>query len=846
MSRTMLIDGAHPEEVRVVVMDDGQLEEFEFESAHKESSRGNIYVGEITRVEPSLQAAFISYGANRNGFLAFSEVHPEYYNLPEDEKTKLLEEFNNQGAGAQDDVNEAVDSKDSKKAAEPSAKEATTDETTSAPKKARPQRRSKKVEATESKDISQDDLKSAREIATADASVGGEELTDEEVEENARALAVANAMAVKSVPDSSRAPAQKPRRGRPPKQVKKDVVAPAIPTATKEVAETTTTTEPKTTPAKEAAEAAPKRMTSVHRRFKIDEVLKTGQKVLIQIVKEERGTKGAALTTYISMPGRFTVLMPNTPYAGGISRKITDGNERREIKKITSELNIPKGMGLIVRTAGVSQEGDSIIRDVEHLKDRWKVLSKNWEKENVSTLLHEDGSLMVRALRDMFTDDVDEVIVSGKQTLTQAKDYIKSLMPEHIKKIKEYKNKEPIFAHYGAEMDLLLLDRTRVNLPSGGYLIINPTEALVSIDVNSGRATQEKNIESTAIATNIEAAHEIARQLRLRDLAGLVVIDFIDMEDRRNDRKVERTMREAVRRDRARTQVGGISDFGLLEMSRQRLHPSLGESNYLTCSNCQGRGLIRSPASAATIIFRGLEDEDVRGKADRIVITANTQVAVYMLNFKRDMISELEKTYKMRIVINADDKYIAPDHRLDLIRVSVDGTEKSQTIERTFREELEDTKKRKRRKTRGRSNDRKDEKKEAKPQQQDNKAATNAEKSPEDRDKRRGRKPSRRGPRPPRDDAQQNNTAAKEATNKPTGNTKDTTPSANKPVAASKTPVKPEKPAMATEQKAKPEAPAPVTKPLLVETITASDNTVAAKEKASKKKSVLQRWWSKS
>lgn len=863
-NRSILIDGTHPEETRVVVMTDDMLEEFEFESAHKDSSRGNVYVGEITRVEPSLQAAFISYGGNRNGFLAFSEIHPEYYNLPEAEKSQLLAEFNTQSVAVDQD-DDLDDDKPAKGKAVASHDSDDTDDTPPETDKKparggnnrrRPLRRGRNAEASKPSDISDDALKSARERVEADASAAGEELTQEELEENARALAVANAMAVKEVPEEEGAPARKPRRGgRFPKKDKDATVKTA---AIKEdapqedlQAKGKDEADDKKTPS-DKAETTPRRLTSVHRRYKMDDVIKAGQKVLVQIVKEERGTKGAALTTYVSLPGRFVVLMPNTPYAGGISRKITDSNDRRELKKITSKIKIPDGMGMIVRTAGVGQPEDSIIRDVEHLKELWKKLSQSWDKEPANTLMHEDGSLLIRALRDMFTDEVDEVIVAGKNALKHAKDYMKALMPEHAKKIKEYKNSEPIFTHYGVEMELHLLDRTRVNLPSGGYLIINPTEALVSIDVNSGRATQEKNIEATAIATNLEAAEEIARQLRLRDLAGLIVIDFIDMEDRRNDRKVERAMREAVRRDRARTQIGNISDFGLLEMSRQRLHPSLGESHYLTCNHCQGKGLVRSPASAATIILRGLEEDDIRGKADRIVITANTSVAVYMLNYKRDTIATLEKEYKMRIVINADDKYIAPDHRLDLIRVSPDGTEKSQTIERSFREELDDNG-RKRRRAR---KPRKTTDKKAKPTklEESKQPSTEDSKEKENKHSRSGRGRNR-GRKP--DDAQK--VAAKPVTQA------DATPKESSAPQAEARQAKPQTPAprpatngtpapqVAAPQKVevKPtpqvaEKPKPVTKPLVVEKIgSGSAEAIAKKAEDDKKKSVLQRWWNK-
>lgn len=855
--KTMLIDGAHTEEVRIVLMDDDKLEEFEFESAHKDINRGNIYVGEVTRVEPSLQAAFISYGGNRNGFLAFSEVHPSYYDLPKKEKEALLEEFNNQGEDDEDveDLTNPADDDsddtdndtqngkqaDDDKGSEKIAAGADVQEVKKAPARhgkgaKRPQRRSRKKDDAEAPDDKA--MADARARVEADAKAAGDDLTPDEIEENARALAMANAVTTKEVPEDEGKPA---KGGRKTKKAgskgKKD--------ADKKADDAKDDGKDDAGKGGSNGNSRPrKRVVAVHRRYKMDEVLKPGQKVLVQINKEERGNKGAALTTYISLPGRFTVLMPNTPYAGGISRKITDGKDRKTLKKITEKLNIPNGMGLIVRTAGMGQSEEDITHDVKHLRESWEKLSKNWEKQDVATLVHEDGSLIVRAMRDMLTDDVDQVIVSGKKTLKQAKDYVKLMMPEKAKMIKEHRASQPIFAYHSIEMDLHLLDRTRVNLPSGGYLIINPTEALVSVDVNSGRATQEKNIENTALNTNIEAAHELARQLRLRDLAGLIVVDFIDMEDRRNDRKVERAMRDAMRKDRARSQVGSISDFGLLEMSRQRLHPSLGESNYNTCQHCQGKGMVRSPESAATIILRGLEEDNICNKADRIVITASTQVAVYMLNYKRDMISSLENNYKIRIIIQDDSKYIAPDHRLDLIRVSSDGTEKSQTVERSFREELEDNSKKRKRKRRSSKS-------------ADNKKQT---RSNTGNNKKSGGRGSKTSGRDNADDKGKKNTRGKSAPKK-TADKTDDSKSGKKPATGkqteSKTAAKKPAPKKAAPKKAasgddkpaadkKTEKPKekPVTKPLEVEKIGVSDST-AAKENEGKKKSVLQRWWSK-
>ena len=848
--KTMLIDGAHTEELRIVLMNEDKLEEFEFESAHKDINRGNIYVGEVTRVEPSLQAAFISYGGNRNGFLAFNEVHPSYYTLPEAEKTQLLDEFNNQADDDEENTEDLVNPADldagennsdddsspdgEKIAAGADLQEIKKTPTRNSFKTKRPQRRSRRnTENTQQQDSNNLDdalMADARARVEADAKAVGDELSPEEIEENARALALANAVTTKEVPEEETKPRRNNRKATSKKAFDNK----------KPEKEEETNKESEQEPAKSTSTPPQprKRIVAVHRRYKMDQVLKPGQKVLVQINKEERGNKGAALTTYISLPGRYTVLMPNTPYAGGISRKITDVKDRRTLKKTIEKLKIPNGMGLIVRTAGMGQSEEDITQDVKQLRESWDKLSKNWEKEDVATLVHEDGNLIVRAMRDMLTDDVDQIVIAGKKPYKLAKDYLKLMMPEKAKLVKEHRASQPIFAHHGIEMELHLLDRTRVNLPSGGYLIINPTEALVSVDVNSGRATQEKNIENTALSTNIEAAHELARQLRLRDLAGLIVVDFIDMEDRRNDRKVERAMKEALRKDRARSQVGNISDFGLLEMSRQRLHPSLGESNYNVCPHCQGKGMIRSPESAATIILRGLEEENICSKADRIVITASTQVAVYMLNYKRDMISALENTYKIRIIVQDDSKFIAPDHRLDLIRVSGDGTEKSQTIERSFREDLDDNNKKRKRKRRGKTSD------------EPNKQSKHVEKNPKKdsetthSDKKEGvgnnkkRTSSRRDARPVKiaSSEKQENTKQTKSSAETKSEEIKTTP---KKVAAP-TPTKASQPET-TNLKPKPK---PVTKPLEVETISVAESS-AAKANKGKKKSVLQRWWNK-
>ena len=642
MTKRMLIDAAHTEEVRMVIIDNDKLEDFEVETAGKEQIKGNIYVGEVTRVEPSLQAAFIAYGGNRNGFLAFSEIHPNFFEIDDDEKKELLQELN--------DIANRRKNRDKIREEEFE------------------RRQEEKAAAKNNEDV---DTQNPDAAETPESLEG---LTPEELEEDARALALAN---------QGSSDDQQPEvisSKRPRRHVSNDDTD-----ASEEEDDSTEDT----------------RIQPIHRRYNIADVVKEGQKILIQVNKEERGNKGAALSTYISLPGRFCVLMPNTPYAGGISRKITDFKARRSLKNTITESNLPENMGLIIRTAGVGQEDVDIHRDIDNLVSLWKSVEESYDgTETTSTLLHEDGSLAVRTVRDMLSNGIDEVIISGRKTYRGVKDYVKNLMPDSAKIVKEHRAATPILTHYGIEDKISRLHATRVTLPSGGYLIINPTEALVSIDVNSGRATQEKNIEETAYKTNLEAAEEVARQLRLRDLAGLVVVDFIDMEENKHERNVEKAMRRAVKIDRARVQIAPISQFGLLEMSRQRLRPSLGESTMVACPHCHGTGLVQSLETAALSVLRSLEKEDVRKKADKVTITTSTELAVFILNNKRELIRDIESRYKLKIYIRGDDRYVAPDHRLDIIQVDGRGMEKSHTIEISLRDNPEEEDKPKRSRSR--------------------------------------------------------------------------------------------------------------------------------------------------
>lgn len=648
--KRMLIDAAHPEETRVVIVDNTKIDDFEVETQGKQQLKGNIYIGHVSRVEPSLQAAFITYGGNRNGFLAFGEVHPQFFALKDAEKKELLEELAAQAArrrGAEtDDADEAVET----------TKEAVQDIV--------------EVEAIEPKT----------------------ELSEEErADAEAAAKAAALADAAETATEGNTAATGKRGRGRAPRRAESRG-RPQRVEASRSVAETGAkrNADPKAErPAREGREEkGTKPQPSIHRRHRIQDVLKEGQKILVQVVKEERGSKGAALTTYFSLPGRYTVLMPNTPYAGGISRKITDPEERRQLRRAYAELEVPDTMGLIIRTAGVGQDISHIKRDYENLTNLWQHIVTEFEGNEDIQCIHEDGSVIIRALRDMMSDDIEDITISGARAYKMAKDYAKNLMPDVVSHIKQHKEETPLFTQAKVENKLNMLHHNRVTLPSGGYLIIDPTEALVAVDINSGRATQERNIEETALKTNLEACDELARQIRLRDLAGLIVVDFIDMEDHRNVRKVESAMRKALRRDRARIQTGNISDFGLMEISRQRLRPSFGESHFIACPHCQGTGLVHSPATSALMVLRKLEEDDVRD-ADRVIVSSSTDMVLWLLNHKRDLIRSLEERYKYQLQFRTDESLVAPDHKLELVNIKADGSETTRTIEVILREQPE-------------------------------------------------------------------------------------------------------------------------------------------------------------
>ena len=532
MTKRLLIDARQAEETRVVLLSGTRIEDFDYETENRKQLKGNVYLARVTRVEPSLQAAFVEYGGNRQGFLAFSEIHPDYYRIPVEDREALMAA---ERASAEEEDSEAED-------------------------------------------------------GDAPETLGGEDTDDEDV---------------------------RPKRS--------------------------------------------------HRKYKIQEVVSRKQIMLVQVVKEERGNKGAALTTYLSLAGRYCVLMPNSTRRGGVSRKITNAADRKRLKGIVGGLDTPDGVAVIVRTAGAKRTKTEIARDYAYLSKLWDEIRTRTLESQAPSMIHEEGDLIKRSIRDLYTSEVDEVLVEGEEAYKTARTQMKMLIPSHVKKVQKYEDSLPIFQRYQAEQQMDTIHSPQVTLKSGGYLVINQTEALVAVDVNSGRATRERNIEETALKTNLEAADELGRQLRLRDLSGLIVVDFIDMEENKNRNAVERRMKDAMRNDRARIQIGSISHFGLLEMSRQRLRISFNESISNVCPHCEGTGRIRSVETAALQLLRAIEDEASKGKMDQLRITMHSDVALYILNHKRASVTALEEQFGLSIVILADASLTATEHRAERV-----------------------------------------------------------------------------------------------------------------------------------------------------------------------------------
>jgi ribonuclease E len=643
MPNKMLIDASHPEETRVVVTRGNRIEEFDFESQDKKQLKGNIYLARVTRVEPSLQAAFVEYGGNRHGFLAFSEIHPDYYQIPVADRQALLK-AEAEAAEAEDDDEDH---------------EERADKTRGRRRRRGARGRSRTDERpAELAADGDEEAVSVEEDGDAPAFVEAVEETDvapaapEAAEDDdAQEADSAEDAAPSAESGESEEQADKPRSM--PHVAEADVISEPVPVEKHdedghdEVVESVG--------AEDAMEEARVRRKPLRRNYKIQEVIKRRQILLVQVVKEERGNKGAALTTYLSLAGRYSVLMPNTARGGGISRKITNAADRKRLKDVVKDLEVPQGMGVILRTAGESRTKAEIKRDYEYLMRMWENVRNLTLQSSAPALVYEEGSLIKRSVRDLYNKDIDEILVAGEEGYREAKDFMRMLMPSHAKVVQPYRDTVPIFARNGIEAQLDKMLQPQVTLKSGGYIIINQTEALVSIDVNSGRSTREHSIEDTALQTNLEAAEEVARQLRLRDLAGLIVIDFIDMEENRNNRAVEKRIKECLKNDRARIQIGRISHFGLLEMSRQRIRASVLESTMKPCPHCGGTGHVRSDSSVALAVIRGIEDYLLKDARSHITVRTPVATALYVLNHKRNNIVDLEKRFGLTITLEADE-----------------------------------------------------------------------------------------------------------------------------------------------------------------------------------------------
>jgi ribonuclease E len=610
MANKMLIDAAHPEETRVVVLRGNKVEEFDFESANRKQLRGNIYLAKVTRVEPSLQAAFVEYGGNRHGFLAFNEIHPDYYQIPVADRQALIEE-------------EAQAERDAERDEERAARR----------RGGRGRERRRGGGPAVSAEATSDETTASRENGEGNGYAAESGGAFEGAPDNGHEAGFENGS------DDSRANGHDDADSHD-----EDVVEQVGGSA-------------------DAADELPdRRQRPLRRQYKIQEVIKRRQVLLVQVVKEERGNKGAALTTYLSLAGRYSVLMPNTARGGGISRKITNVADRKRLKEVAQELDVPEGMGVILRTAGASRTKAEVKRDFEYLLRLWESVRELTLKSTAPALVYEEGSLIKRAIRDLYNKDIDEVHVAGEEAYREAKDFMRMLMPSHAKVVQPYRDNLPIFVRHGVEQQLDAMFSNQVTLKSGGYIVINPTEALVSIDVNSGRSTREHNIEDTALKTNLEAAEEISRQLRLRDLAGLIVIDFIDMEEKRNNRAVEKKLKDCLKNDRARIQVGRISAFGLMEMSRQRIRTGVLESSSIPCPHCGGSGFVRAIPSVALHILRSIEETLLKSASHNITVKTPTAVALYILNQKRVHLRDLETRFGVAITITADETLIGANH----------------------------------------------------------------------------------------------------------------------------------------------------------------------------------------
>jgi len=690
----MLIDATHPEETRVVVLRGGRVEEFDFESAARKLLRGNIYLAKVTRVEPSLQAAFVEYGGNRHGFLAFSEIHPDYYQIPVADRQALLDEEARAEAEAEAQADARAEARarrsnppaaNSPRDVPPRASDLSPiplgdDEALSeSSEKTADSAPEDDVRGIATLEISHEavvvsspvdippeasvespaEASSDRSEAPTDTATAGQPPTFSEVDDAAAAEALdAGERPVEEVGADAELGDASDARGHIEEVGGDDIVPP-------DTIENGQTISVEQVGSEDAMEEVPERPRRRPRTYKIQEVIKRRQIILVQVVKEERGNKGAALTTYLSLAGRYTVLMPNTNRGGGISRKITNPQDRKRLKAIAEELDVPEGMGLIIRTAGAARTKQEIKRDFEYLLRLWENVREMTLSSTAPSLVYEEGDLIKRSIRDLYTKDIDDIVVAGDAAHREAQEFMGMLMPSHADNVHLYRDPEPLFARFQIERQLNAMFSPYVTLRSGGYIVINQTEALVSIDVNSGKSTREFSIEETALNTNLEASEEIARQLKLRDLAGLIVIDFIDMEERRNNRRVENKLKDALRHDRARIQVGRISHFGLLEMSRQRLRTGVVEGSTSQCPHCQGTGTIRSTESVALAVLRGLEDALLKDARSGATAVTTAQVALYILNHKRSFIVEMERRYGVPVMVESSDRMQGANYAIE-------------------------------------------------------------------------------------------------------------------------------------------------------------------------------------
>ena len=722
MIKRMLIDDTNPEETRVVVINGNKLEDVECETAYRRQIKGNIYLAKVMRVEPSLQAAFVDYGGNKHGFLAFGEIHPDYYNVSEEELAEVDKE-----------VDEIIE-----------AKKAAIKEREAERERIRAEKQQARLEAERLKAEQEASAQAAEaESSPADAEPAAGEQADEpqnesvataeetavqeensEVKSEEEKTAEENSESeIAAADENKEEKGRKQRYRRRPRRSKKHAEDSENKEELKVMSEDSGTEEESIS--EDVSAPAPAdddddddvcanenfdeddddddeeqeydfdlqrkllKSRKLYHRHSIQEVIKEGQILMVQIVKEERGNKGAALTTYLSLAGRYCVLMPNRIKSGGVSRKITNVADRKRLKGIVRELPLTSDMSIIVRTAGEEKTKADIVRDYNYLIRSWNQIRLASLSSKAPAMIHEEGNLIKRALRDIYTKEISEILVAGDNAYKMAKDFFRILSPHSLKKIKSYRNTDmPLFQRFQVEGQLDKLHDTNAQLESGGYLVINPTEALVSIDVNSGRATKEKDLEETALKTNLEACDEIARQLRMRNLAGLVVIDFIDMDEPANNHAVERRMKEALKKDRSRVQVGKMSCFGLLELSRQRMHSSFFESNYTVCPYCGGKGLVRTTDSAAVLILRGIEEEGIRNRSAQVNVFVPGDLAVYLLNHKREKLMELEKHYGMNIIISADNSIKnVSDYRIERIKSAKSEEEDKKPAEKEKRED---------------------------------------------------------------------------------------------------------------------------------------------------------------